>query len=409
MATQMQTVQGTQEYLWQPDNFASFQKILGRGAESYIQGALMVVSQSKGLQECTPLSVYHAALEAASLGLSFDKDLRQAYLTPRKISTKIKGRNGQKDQKDQWTSEMRAQFKPHYNGLYNLADWTGNYRVINVSPVYKGEEVYENPLTGLHMVQLANGLLTVPNPDVSGLRKVTNGERGEIVGWLGYYKTHKGLEKSVYMSVSECEAHARQYSDSYKSDSSEKSLWDPKSPHRPTMEMKTVFRKLARFMDLSGERGEKLRRALAADDASDTLDVVATDIDPLDDVTRILVESAPVEVKAEEPKRSTEQNMKELGFDEPAAKPLPRKDNTPMRATTSNSPLVFPQMLVDEGLAENVPNASKIINLLCIAGKPADMALPKVNLYRKWRNAGLESKAAAAKAIAGEHPEENAA
>lgn len=314
MATQMQTVQGTQEYLWQPEIFADFKRILGESAKSYVQGALMVVSESKGLQECTPTSVYHAALEAASLGLSFDKSLRQAYLIPRKINTKIKGRDGQKDQ---WTSEMRAQFKPHYNGLYNLADWTGNYRVINVSPVYKGEEVYENPLTGLHMVQLANGLLTVPNPDVSGLRRVTNGERGEIVGWLAYYKTRKGLEKSVYMSISEIEKHARVFSDSYKGDASEKSLWDPKSPHRATMEMKTVFRKLANLMDLSGERGEKLRRALVADDASDTVDAVATDVaDPLDDVTKILVESGSV---AEEPKRTKEQNLKDLGFEDETA------------------------------------------------------------------------------------------
>lgn len=294
MVTTMQTIQGTQEYLWQPEIFADFEKLLGRSAKSYIQGALMVVSESQGLQECTPTSVYHAALEAASLGLSFDKSLRQAYLIPRNISSKIKGTNGQSDR---WIKTKVAQFKPHYNGLYNLADWTGNYRVINVSPVYKGEEVYENPLTGLHMVQLANGLLTVPNPDVSGLRRVTNGERGDIVGWLAYYKTHKGLEKSVYMSISEIEKHARVFSDSYKGDASEKSLWDPNSPHRPTMEMKTVFRKLANLMDLSGERGEKLRRALLADDA---IDAVPTDVDPLDDVTKILVEAGVTEEPIEE-------------------------------------------------------------------------------------------------------------
>ena len=86
--------------------------------------------------------------------------------------------------------------------------------------------------------------------------------------------------------------------------------------------MKTVFRKLANMMDLSGERGEKLRRAIVADDAGDTVDAVAMDIDRLDDVTNILVETTPEPV-TEEP-RTQEQNLKELGFDEPATKPYTR-------------------------------------------------------------------------------------
>ena len=356
MATAMQ-LQETQEYLWLPEVFADFKRILGENAKSYIQGALMVVSESKGLQECTPASVHHAALEAFSLGLSFDKSLRQAYLIPRSISKKTN--NG-------WIKEKVAQFKPHYNGLYNLADWTGNYRVINVSPVYKGEEVYENPLTGLHMVQLASGLLTVPNPDVSGLRKVTNGERGEIVGWLGYYKTHKGLEKSVYMSISEIEKHARVFSDSYKGDASEKSLWDSKSPHRATMEMKTVFRKLANLMDLSGERGEKLRRALVADDADETVDAVAMDIDRLDDVAHILVDGAP-EVVAEEP-RSQEQNLKELGFDAPKAQVSKNNDNRIWSAAQK-------QVLIDNKLAENDFAAKGMLGLSSL---PADANVSEV-------------------------------
>lgn len=77
-----------------------------------------------------------------------------------------------------------------------------------------------------------------------------------------------------------------------------------------------------------------------------------------------------------------------------------------LKTSTSGAPTISPKMLVDEGLADNVPNASQIINLLGIAGKSADVGLPRVKLYRRWRDTGLESKDAAAKTIAGEVPQE---
>lgn len=77
----------------------------------------------------------------------------------------------------------------------------------------------------------------------------------------------------------------------------------------------------------------------------------------------------------------------------------------PIKTHTTGAPTISPKMLVDEGLADNVPNASQIINLLGIAGKPADVGLPRVKLYRRWRDAGLDSKDAAAKVIAGEVPQ----
>lgn len=96
------------------------------------------------------------------------------------------------------------------------------------------------------------------------------------------------------------------------------------------------------------------------------------------------------------------------------ATPVPRAETPapkaePVKTHTGNAPTISPKMLVDEGLAENVPNASKIINLLGIAGKSADIGLPKVKLYRQWRNTGLESKDAAVKVINGEVPEAQAA
>lgn len=84
---------------------------------------------------------------------------------------------------------------------------------------------------------------------------------------------------------------------------------------------------------------------------------------------------------------------------------IPATEQKPIKTHTGNTPTISPKMLVDEGLVDNIPHASNIINLLSVAGKPADTALLKVKLYIRWKDAGLESKDAAAKAIAGEVPE----
>jgi hypothetical protein len=85
------------------------------------------------------------------------------------------------------------------------------------------------------------------------------------------------------------------------------------------------------------------------------------------------------------------------------AEPMPRQQE-PIKVTTSNSSLISPQILIEEGLAENIPNASQILNLLGLAGKPAETGLVKARIYRAWRDTGLDTKDAAAKTIAGEYP-----
>jgi hypothetical protein len=89
------------------------------------------------------------------------------------------------------------------------------------------------------------------------------------------------------------------------------------------------------------------------------------------------------------------------------AEPMPRQTEIakePIKTTTASGALITPQILVEEGLAENIPNASQILNLLGLAGKPSETGLVKARVYRAWRETGLETKDAAAKTIAGEFP-----
>lgn len=240
-----------------PDIIAKFQQVLKTGTDAYIQSALLCISDNPKLLECTPQSLVKSALRSATLGLSLDPALRQAFIIPR------------------WDKKLRAQvayFQPHYNGLYNLASRTGKYRAINVSPIYEGEQVFENVQTGLHGYKPAGyNVMALPSDQISrldtGYRDVTNGKpEAKVIGYLGYFKTMDGLEKSVWMTVKEIHEHAQKWApENY---ASEYGAWkDPKK--RPTMEMKTVFLALTKFMDLSGERNSKLREAIESENDQD--------------------------------------------------------------------------------------------------------------------------------------------
>jgi len=99
----------------------------------------------------------------------------------------------------------------------------------------------------------------------------------KVIGWLGYYKTTKGFEKSVYMSCVEIYEHALVYVKDYEKNPN----WQNEKK-RPTMEMKTVLRALLNWADKSGiEHSPQLREALRADDLSaqaEPIDVEAEDI-----------------------------------------------------------------------------------------------------------------------------------
>lgn len=240
------------------DAVKQFRDILGAGAQPFIKSALIAIAASTDLQACSPQSLVIGAVRSATLGLSLDPALRQAYLVPRK---------GQ------------ACFQAHYHGLYDLAVRTGRYRFISVMPIHRGDRVFENPLTGIHCWQpVGTSILASPAAATEGLhtdlRDVTAGRPTEpVIGYLGYFKTIQGFEKSIWMTLGEIEAHAMLWSpESFRS---ERGAWQDKKK-RSIMEMKTVFRALSRFMDLSGSANDKLREALAADD--EVVTVEATDV-----------------------------------------------------------------------------------------------------------------------------------
>ncbi len=116
------------EYGRSPEIIERFAEIVGKhNAGGYVQSAILAVANNEALQKCTPQSIFASALRAATVQLLCEPSLGQAYLVPFKD---------------------KATFLIGYKGLYQLALRTGKYRFINVSPIYEGELVFEDRLTG---------------------------------------------------------------------------------------------------------------------------------------------------------------------------------------------------------------------------------------------------------------------
>lgn len=184
-------------YMRKDEIMARFAEVLGNyGASAYVSSVMLAVGNSRDLQECSMTSIATSAMRAATLRLSCDPAIGQAYLVPFKGS---------------------ATLVVGYKGLRDMAIRTGKYRHLNVAKIYEGEEVIEDRITGVHRIE--------------GSKKSS-----KIVGWLWYMELFTGFAKSIYMSVEEIHAHAAKYSKSYQRSDS------PWKTHTEMMEKKTLMR-----------------------------------------------------------------------------------------------------------------------------------------------------------------------
>ena len=125
-----------------------------------------------------------------------------------------------------------------YKGFIQLALRSGQFLTISATPVYEGQLIEENPLTGYVFDRKAK------KSDV-------------VVGYASYFKLLNGFEKTFYMTKSEIERHANLYSANYKKYQS--GLWKDKFDEMAT---KTVIKLLlSKFAPLSVE----MQKAVIAD------------------------------------------------------------------------------------------------------------------------------------------------
>jgi recombination protein RecT len=176
-----------------------FINLLGKEeGQAYVESIIIAVSRDDNLQKCTPKSIMLSAMRAASLKLSVDPIMEQAYLV---------------------AYGDQATLIPDYHGLVQLSVNTNYYKYApEVSAVYVGEEVSTNRFTG----------------EVTVTGKPTS---DEVIGWLAYYEAKNGIRRWLYMTNEQCDAHGEKYNP--RQFHSDKSVW---AKERDKMRRKTCLR-----------------------------------------------------------------------------------------------------------------------------------------------------------------------
>lgn len=180
----------------------------GKDGQRFISSIVSAVNANESLKECTPQSIFSAALLGESLKLSPSPQLGQYYLVPF---------NGKEKEKN-------AQFQLGYKGYIQLAIRSGQYKKLNVLAIKEGELVRFDPLTEEIEVNL------IEDEEVR--------EEAKTTGYYAMFEYTNGFRKAIYWSKKKMEAHAKKYSKSYCKSSS---VWQT---NFDAMAYKTMLRQL---------------------------------------------------------------------------------------------------------------------------------------------------------------------
>ncbi len=221
-----------------------FQEMLGKRAPQFITSVLQIVASNALLANADPHSVYHSAAVAATLDLPLNNNLGFAYIVPYN-----------QRQKD-GTYRQVAQFQMGYKGFIQLAQRSGMYRTLSATPIYEGQLIEENPLTGF-------------------VFDFTKKKSDTIIGYASYFELLNGFQKTLYSTVEQLKAHGMKYSQTYKKGFG---LW---KDDFDAMALKTVIKaNLSKWGPLSVE----MQKAVVTDQSivnnEDATDITYVDNEP---------------------------------------------------------------------------------------------------------------------------------
>lgn len=206
----------TKQFFQREDVKSKFTELLGTRTNQFMTSLLSIVNNNSYLRNASPDSVYTSAMMAAALDLPINPNLGFAYIIP---------------------YGNQAQFQIGYKGLIQLALRSGQFKTISVTPVHEGQLIENNPLTGFKFD------FNVKQSD-------------KVIGYAAYFSLINGYEKTMYMSVSEVEAHGKKYSKTFNN-----GVW--KNDFN-AMAQKTVLKLLlSKYAPLSIE----MQKAVVADQA----------------------------------------------------------------------------------------------------------------------------------------------
>ncbi len=220
-----------------------FAEMLGKRAHQFIISVLQITASNELLSKADPISIYNSAAVAATLDLPLNNNLGFAYIVPYN--------NKQKD----GSFKTVAQFQLGYKGFIQLAQRSGQFRTIAAAPIFDGQLIESNPLTGFRFD------FTKKTSDV-------------IIGYAAFFQLLNGFEKTLFMTTEELKKHGVKYSQTYKKGFG---LW---KDDFDGMAIKTVIKLLlSKFAPLSIE----MQKAVITDQAfinnEDATDVTYIDND----------------------------------------------------------------------------------------------------------------------------------
>lgn len=163
-----------------------FDELLGKRAPQFVSSVVGLMNADSALKEAfhdAPVTIIQSALQAASFDLPINPALGYAYIVP--------FRNGKNDGK------MEAHFIMGYKGMLQLALRTGVYKKINVVDVRTGE------LKSYDRLREDIELEFIEDEDER--------EKLPVIGYVGFFQMINGMEKLIYMSVKQLEAHEKKY------------------------------------------------------------------------------------------------------------------------------------------------------------------------------------------------------
>lgn len=194
-----------------------FIEVMGAKATSFLASILNAVQKNPDLAKCDNNSLLSSAMVAATLDLPIDSNLGFAAIVP--YNTKVVDK---KTKQERWVTI--AQFQIMYKGFIQLALRSGQYKTINVSPIFEDEFESYDIITGDIIIHPVSG----------GFREQENLDK--IIGYAAFFRLINGFERIEYWPLSKIKAHGERYSKSFKNANG---LWK-KDPH--AMYAKTVLK-----------------------------------------------------------------------------------------------------------------------------------------------------------------------
>lgn len=229
---QTSTLKLFNETLSNPRTQSYLESVLATKKNSFVNNISSLVANNATLQACQPLSVIYAGIKATALDLPLDPNLGFAYVIP---------------YANRKSGITEAQFQIGYKGFIQLAIRSGKYRTINVTEIKAGELKDFDLLAGEMKFEALPAREKLPT-----------------VGYAAFIRLTNGFEKTIYMTKEEVEAHAYEYSQTYKADKDKGWASSQWSKNFDAMARKTV---LKRLLSGFGILSVEMQQAITADQA----------------------------------------------------------------------------------------------------------------------------------------------